>query len=129
MRGDRSPSVLKPLSSASVLTSPVLNTREVYPLLEVSPNAELSNFRTESFALPRIKWVKPTWLKQKKPSRGTASCGWMELVGGAGSRPSCVDSRDHTTQLGDRNRQYQTGERVPVHVRTDAASQEDGCQE
>jgi len=58
MRGDRSPSVLKPLSSASVLTSPVLNTGEVYPLLEASPNADLSNFRTEFFALPRIKWVK-----------------------------------------------------------------------
>ena len=58
MRGGHSPSVLKPPSSTSVLTPPVLNTRKVYPLLGASPDEDLGNFRTEFFAPPRIKWVK-----------------------------------------------------------------------
>lgn len=58
MRGKRSPSVLKPLISTSTLTPPVLNTRKVYPLLGARFDADLSIFRTEFFASPRIIWVE-----------------------------------------------------------------------
>jgi hypothetical protein len=68
MRRRSSPSVPKPLISTSCLTSPVLNTSKVNPLLEVSPNAHLSDLETEFFTPLRIKWFNLGFLTEVRVS-------------------------------------------------------------